>query len=102
MKRIVHLIRQLFKVKATGVNAAMRGVIQYDPAKDPCLRNRDIATTEQLWRDPNWDCPRCKAVNFGIREICRICGFDSARMSGGVYFGPYKVGIDYGTEDQPQ
>lgn len=42
-------------------------------------------TNEQLWEDPDWDCPRCRSVNFAIRERCRICGFDSALVSGGVY-----------------
>lgn len=41
-------------------------------------------TEEYRWFDPDWDCPRCRSVNMGIREICRICGLDSARISEGV------------------
>jgi hypothetical protein len=38
-----------------------------------------MTTAEQLWHDPDWTCPnpKCGAVNFAIREKCRICGYDS-------------------------
>lgn len=39
---------------------------------------RDIHTEEQLWKDPDWNCPNCMAVNLAIRERCRICGYDSS------------------------
>lgn len=42
-------------------------------------------TQEKLWTDPDWDCPRCNSTNLAIRERCRICNFDSALVSGGVY-----------------
>jgi len=48
----------------------------------------DVATAEQLWKEPDWACPCCRARNFAIREVCRICGFDSAQVSGDSYFGP--------------
>lgn len=41
------------------------------------------------WNDPPWDCPRCRSVNSGWREICRICGFDTALVSEGHYFGKH-------------
>ncbi len=44
----------------------------------------DPVTLNALWHDPDWDCPRCNAVNMAIRGCCRICGFDSERVSGGV------------------
>jgi hypothetical protein len=36
-----------------------------------------MTTAEQLWHDPDWTCPnpKCGAVNFAIREKCRICGY---------------------------
>ncbi len=46
---------------------------------------RDPQTVEQLWLDPHWDCPRCRSINLAIRDRCRMCGFDSALVSGGVY-----------------
>ena len=46
----------------------------------------DAATIEQLWKDPDWICPRCHWTNFAIRERCRNCGFDSALVSGDCYF----------------
>lgn len=39
----------------------------------------------------DWRCPRCESANAGWREICRICGLDSAQMSGGHYFGRHTV-----------
>lgn len=47
------------------------------------MKTRD-ETIEQLWKDPDWTCPRCKSQNMAIRERCRICGFDSALVSNGV------------------
>jgi hypothetical protein len=42
---------------------------------------------EFLWtKEPDWTCPRCQSVNRGVRDICRICGLDSALLSGGNYF----------------
>jgi hypothetical protein len=38
---------------------------------------RDIDTENQLWQDPDWNCPHCEAVNRAIREKCRTCGYDS-------------------------
>lgn len=26
---------------------------------------------EQLWKDPDWTCPRCGFVNMAIRSACR-------------------------------
>ena len=46
----------------------------------------DADTAEQMWQDPDWVCPQCEAVNMGVRERCRICGFDSALVSGECYF----------------
>lgn len=34
-------------------------------------------TKEQLWNDPNWNCPHCKYTNLAVREKCRNCGYDS-------------------------
>ena len=36
---------------------------------------KDQATIEQLWKDPDWDCPRCKYTNLAIRDACRNCGY---------------------------
>lgn len=44
---------------------------------------RDPAIEEQLWKDPDWDCPRCQAVNMAIRDKCRLCGWDTAIVSEG-------------------
>jgi hypothetical protein len=33
--------------------------------------------SEQLWKDPDWNCPNCDFVNFAIRQRCRSCGYDS-------------------------
>ena len=38
---------------------------------------RDIQLENQLWQDPNWDCPHCHSTNIAIREHCRMCGYDS-------------------------
>lgn len=46
-----------------------------EQGRDPRI---DKATEEQLWKDPDWICPGCRYVNFGIRVRCRNCGFDSA------------------------
>ena len=43
---------------------------------------------EQRWKDPDWTCPRCQTVNYGIRETCRSCGFDSALVSDGKLLEP--------------
>jgi hypothetical protein len=45
-------------------------------------------TAEQLWKDPDWKCPRCGWMNKAIRERCRNfdCGFNSALVSGDSYF----------------
>lgn len=33
---------------------------------------------EALWTTtPDWTCPHCQAVNIAIRELCRLCGYDS-------------------------
>ena len=37
----------------------------------------DKQTENQLWLDPDWDCPHCRYVNKAIREKCRNCGYDS-------------------------
>lgn len=29
---------------------------------------------EQLWHEPDWNCPICLSVNRAIRTRCRICG----------------------------
>jgi hypothetical protein len=37
-------------------------------------------TKEFLWtKEPDWVCPnqRCRSLNSGFREKCRICGYDS-------------------------
>lgn len=36
---------------------------------------RDIKTEEQLWQDPDWECPRCHYANLAIRAACRNCGY---------------------------
>ena len=46
------------------------------------------AKREQRWKDPDWTCPRCQARNYGIRETCRFCGFDSALVSDGKLLEP--------------
>lgn len=51
--------------------------------------SEDTKTREQMWQDPSWTCPRCKSINAGHREKCRICGLDSAQMSEGHYFGKH-------------
>jgi hypothetical protein len=43
---------------------------------------------EQRWKDPDWTCPRCQTVNYGIRQTCRSCGFDSALVSDGKLLEP--------------
>lgn len=54
-------------------------------------------TREAMWvDDPAWDCPRCKSTNAGHRELCRICGLDSALISGGCYF-PVEAGSEKGS-----
>jgi hypothetical protein len=35
----------------------------------------DLATKEQLWKDPDWICPRCKTANKAVREKCRECAY---------------------------
>jgi hypothetical protein len=55
-------------------------------------------TAEQLWKDPDWTCPRCKSSNIAVRGKCRSCGFDSALVSGGVCLEatrPESVAADY-------
>lgn len=47
------------------------------------MPDRDLTLEEKLWQDPDWGCPRCKSVNMGRREICRMCGLDSALISEG-------------------
>ena len=47
-----------------------------------------LKAREQRWKDPDWTCPRCRAVNYGIRETCRFCGFDSAFVSDGKLLEP--------------
>ena len=37
----------------------------------------DADVMNQLWQDPDWNCPHCKTVNFAIRQRCRSCGYDS-------------------------
>lgn len=35
-------------------------------------------TKEYLWtHEPDWECPHCRTSNFGHRERCRSCGYDS-------------------------
>jgi len=47
----------------------------------------DAVTFQELWTNgPDWDCQQCQSVNAAHREKCRICGLDSALMSGGCYF----------------
>ena len=46
------------------------------------------AKREQRWKDPDWTCPLCQARNYGIRETCRFCGFDSALVSDGKSLEP--------------
>jgi hypothetical protein len=42
-------------------------------------------TVEHLWtKTPPWDCPRCGAVNLAVRDLCRICRWDSAVVSEGM------------------
>ena len=43
------------------------------------MTERDIQLEEFLWtQEPSWACPRLvKADNLGIRDYCRICGYDS-------------------------
>lgn len=50
------------------------------------MPTNDPAILEQLWKDPDWTCPRCGWVNKAIRERCRNfqCGWDTAVVSGGV------------------
>jgi hypothetical protein len=52
----------------------------------PSAPERDIELENQIWRDPDWICPRCKTVNMAIRKICRECRFDSPLVSEGHYF----------------
>ena len=47
-----------------------------------------VVETAGVDRTPDWVCPNCKWTNYGIREICRNCRFDSAQVSEGAYFGP--------------
>jgi len=53
----------------------------YHPTYEPTTT--DPATINQLWKDPDWTCPRCRAANKAIRGCCRICNFDSELVSGG-------------------
>lgn len=41
---------------------------------------------EQLWKDPDWNCPQCGFVNRAIRSRCRNfqCGFEW-EDSGGAF-----------------
>ena len=48
------------------------------------LTTTDPVILNALWKDPDWQCPRCKAANFAIRGCCRICDWDSERVSEGV------------------
>lgn len=55
----------------------------------------DKEIEEQFWKDPDWTCPQCRSQNFAIRDRCRICGFDSALVSGDGYF-PVESGTQGG------
>jgi len=37
----------------------------------------DTVTREQLWKDPDWNCPHCGWTNLAIRSACRnfYCNF---------------------------
>jgi hypothetical protein len=35
---------------------------------------------EQLWKDPNWICPRCKYTNLAIRSTCRNCSYTGGEV----------------------
>lgn len=43
--------------------------------------SHDQATKEQLWRDPNWKCPRCESVNRAIRHSCGGCNYIGGELA---------------------
>jgi hypothetical protein len=62
-------------------------------ASQALAETRVVATEEALWTDPDWDCPRCRSVNFAIRSRCRICNFDSALVSNGICLEPEVIPV---------
>lgn len=53
------------------------------------MSEKIMSVEEAVWHGPDWDCPRCNSVNGSFRERCRICGFDTALVSEGHYFGDW-------------
>lgn len=58
----------------------------------------DAATKEQLWKDPDWQCPNCRFTNLAVRTFCRNCGYDSDAGEFPYYnpLPPYE-GIEHGS-----
>jgi len=54
----------------------------------------NTALREQLWKDPDWTCPKCGWVNMAIRNRCRNfnCDHDWDVNGGeGILVGIFEV-----------